>query len=33
MPLNAAEFIKIVTHPAVLKYRPGIVVGAPARGS
>ncbi|MCA1815707.1 MAG: B12-binding domain-containing radical SAM protein [Acidobacteria bacterium] len=28
-PLNAAEFIKIVTHPVVRKYRPKIVVGGP----
>src|SRR5919202_5089992 len=29
MPLNAAEFIKIVTHPVVRKFRPKIVVGGP----
>ena len=29
MPVNAYEFIKIVTHPAVLKYKPKIVVGGP----
>src|SRR5256714_14813463 len=29
MPLNAHEFIRIVTHPAILKYKPKIVVGGP----
>ena len=29
MPLNAHEFIKIVTHPIIEKYRPKIVVGGP----
>ena len=29
MPLNAAEFIRIVTHPVVTKFRPKIVVGGP----
>jgi radical SAM superfamily enzyme YgiQ (UPF0313 family) len=29
MPVNAHEFIRIVTHPAVLKYKPKIVVGGP----
>lgn len=29
MPVNAAEFIKIVTHPVILKYKPKIVVGGP----
>ena len=29
MPLNAHEFIKIVTHPVIQKYRPKIVVGGP----
>ncbi len=29
MPVNAAEFLKIVTHPVLLKYRPKIVVGGP----
>ena len=29
MPLNAAEFLKIVTHPVVKKYKPKIVVGGP----
>jgi radical SAM superfamily enzyme YgiQ (UPF0313 family) len=29
MPLNAAEFIRIVTHPVVKKFRPKIVVGGP----
>ncbi len=29
MPLNAAEFVKIVTHPVVLKFKPKIVVGGP----
>jgi len=29
MPLNAAEFIKIVTHPVIRKYKPKIVVGGP----
>src|SRR5918911_5728537 len=29
MPLNAAEFLKIVTHPVLEKYRPKIVVGGP----
>src|SRR4051812_2395567 len=29
MPLNAAEFIRIVTHPVIKKYGPKIVVGGP----
>ncbi len=29
MPLNAHEFIKIVTHPVIKKYKPKIVVGGP----
>ncbi|MEP6741991.1 MAG: radical SAM protein [bacterium] len=29
MPLNAHEFIKIVTHPIIAKYKPKIVVGGP----
>src|SRR5256886_3683622 len=29
MPLNAAEFIRIVTHPIIKKYQPKIVVGGP----
>lgn len=29
MPLNAHEFIRIVTHPAIQKYKPKIVVGGP----
>lgn len=29
MPLNAAEFLKIVTHPVIRKYNPKIVVGGP----
>ena len=29
MPLNAAEFIRIVTHPVVKKHRPKIIVGGP----
>ena len=29
MPVNAHEFIKIVTHPVILKYKPTIVVGGP----
>ena len=29
MPVNAAEFLKIVTHPAIKKYQPRIVVGGP----
>jgi radical SAM superfamily enzyme YgiQ (UPF0313 family) len=29
MPLNAAEFLKIVTHPVIRKYQPKIVVGGP----
>jgi hypothetical protein len=28
-PLNAHEFLKIVTHPVIRKYRPKIVVGGP----
>src|SRR5689334_22471005 len=28
-PLNAHEFIRIVTHPSILKYKPKIVVGGP----
>ena len=29
MPLNAHEFLKIVTHPVIKKYQPKIVVGGP----
>jgi radical SAM superfamily enzyme YgiQ (UPF0313 family) len=29
MPLNAHEFLRIVTHPVLEKYRPKIVVGGP----
>jgi radical SAM superfamily enzyme YgiQ (UPF0313 family) len=29
MPVNAAEFLKIVSHPVITKYRPKIVVGGP----
>ncbi|MGH9881011.1 MAG: B12-binding domain-containing radical SAM protein, partial [Pyrinomonadaceae bacterium] len=29
MPLNAHEFIKIVTHPVIEKFKPKIVVGGP----
>src|SRR5260370_3329908 len=29
MPVNAHEFIKIVTHPVIEKYKPKIVVGGP----
>jgi len=29
MPVNAHEFIKIVTHPVIRKFRPTIVVGGP----
>jgi len=29
MPLNAHEFMEIVTHPIIKKYRPKIVVGGP----
>jgi radical SAM superfamily enzyme YgiQ (UPF0313 family) len=29
MPLNAHEFIRIVTHPSIQKYKPKIVVGGP----
>jgi len=29
MPVNAHEFIKIVTHPVIKKYKPKIVVGGP----
>lgn len=29
MPLNAAEFLKIVTHPVIQKYKPKIVIGGP----
>ena len=29
MPVNAAEFLKIVTHPVIKKYQPKIVVGGP----
>lgn len=29
MPVNAHEFIRIVTHPVIEKYRPKIVVGGP----
>lgn len=29
MPINAHEFIKIVTHPLIKQYRPKIVIGGP----
>jgi radical SAM superfamily enzyme YgiQ (UPF0313 family) len=29
MPINAAEFLKIVTHPVIKKFQPKIVVGGP----
>ncbi|MBX7221628.1 MAG: B12-binding domain-containing radical SAM protein [Blastocatellia bacterium] len=29
LPLNAAEFLKIVRHPAIEKYKPKIVIGGP----
>src|SRR5260221_1210385 len=29
IPINAAEFLKIVTHPAIKKFRPKIVIGGP----
>src|ERR1044072_1602506 len=29
MPVNPSEFIKIVTHPAIVKYKPKIVIGGP----
>jgi len=29
MPMNAAEFIKIVTHPVIREFRPKIVIGGP----
>src|SRR5258707_5508206 len=29
IPINAAEFLKIVTHPVIKKYRPKIVIGGP----
>jgi radical SAM superfamily enzyme YgiQ (UPF0313 family) len=29
MPLNAHEFLRIVTHPVIQKYRPKIIVGGP----
>src|SRR3989441_11222829 len=29
IPINAAEFLKIVTHPVIAKYKPKIVVGGP----
>jgi len=29
MPINAAEFLKIVTHPVIKTYQPKIVVGGP----
>jgi radical SAM superfamily enzyme YgiQ (UPF0313 family) len=29
MPLNAHEFLRIVTHPVIKKYKPKIVVGGP----
>src|SRR5882724_2648202 len=29
MPLNAHQFLRIVTHPVIKKYRPKIVVGGP----
>src|SRR5438309_11532600 len=29
MPINAAEFLKIVTHPVIKKHQPKIVVGGP----
>src|SRR5258706_2699923 len=29
IPINAAEFLKIVTHPVIKKFRPKIVIGGP----
>ena len=29
MPFNAAQFLKIVTHPVIKKYKPKIVIGGP----
>src|SRR5258708_32660620 len=29
IPINAAEFLKIVTHPVIRKFRPKIVIGGP----
>jgi radical SAM superfamily enzyme YgiQ (UPF0313 family) len=29
MPLNASEFIKIVTHPVITRFKPKIVIGGP----
>src|SRR4030095_16993072 len=29
MPFNASQFLKIVTHPVMKKYRPKIVIGGP----
>src|SRR5258707_11524413 len=29
IPVNAAEFLKIVKHPVIEKYRPKIVIGGP----
>jgi radical SAM superfamily enzyme YgiQ (UPF0313 family) len=29
MPFNAAQFLRIVTHPVIKKYRPKIVIGGP----
>ncbi|HMF56491.1 MAG TPA: radical SAM protein [Pyrinomonadaceae bacterium] len=29
MPLNAYEFLKIITHPVIKKYKPKIIVGGP----
>jgi len=33
MPLNAHEFLKIVKHPVIDKYKPKIVVGGPVHGN
>ncbi len=29
IPINAAEFLKIVTHPVIKKFKPKIVIGGP----
>jgi radical SAM superfamily enzyme YgiQ (UPF0313 family) len=29
MPLNASEFMRIITHPVLKKYRPKIIIGGP----
>src|SRR5258705_12994714 len=32
IPINAAEFLKIVTHPVIKRFKPKIVIGVPGAG-